>query len=420
MSFKKHGRQYDVVVFGATGYTGLMTAEHISSQFPTDTKWAVAGRSEEKLKKVVSECKALNPDRVQPEIEICNLNDADLLALAKKTFVLITTVGPYACYGEHAFKACAEAGTHYLDCTGEAVWSLSMIKIYEAKAKETGAMLFPQSGIESAPSDILTWSLAQLIRSEFSAPVSDVVVAIHELRSAPSGGTLATVFGLFEMYSPQEVVESHRPYALSPVPNPQPEPSSSLLSKLTGLYTIPNLGLLHTSITAGTNAAVVQRSWGLFKQEPSRQQQFYGPKFTYREFMKARNFLIGMAMHYGLIIGGVLLMFVPPFRRLMRQFVFQPGQGPDKEEAAKDYIEFRAVATPDVEPSNGKQATVKAWYAGSMYYLTATFLAQGAATILQDDLKLKGGIYTPACLGQGYVDRLNATGFKMETRTIDL
>ncbi|KAI0127572.1 Saccharopine dehydrogenase-domain-containing protein [Xylariales sp. AK1849] len=419
MPFRKHGRQYDVVVFGATGYTGLMTAEHIAAQFPTDCRWAVAGRSAEKLQKVVSECKALGGDRIQPEIEVCDLNDKDLLTLAGKTCVLISTVGPYARYGEYAFKACAEAGTHYIDCTGESVWTLSMIKKYEARAKESGAVLLPQSGIESAPSDLLTWSMAQLIRSRFSAEVSDVVVEIHALSSAPSGGTLATALGLFDIYSIKELKESNKDYALSPLPNPLASPKPSLFSMLTGLYTIPNLGLLHTSITAGTNAAIVQRTWGLFKQEPSRRKEFYGPNFTYREFMKARNFLTGMAMHYGLLLGGALLLFVPPFRALLRKFVFKPGEGPSKEDSAKEYIEFRGVANPDLEKC-GKQVFVKALYSGSMYYLTATLLAQAACTLLQDEVDLKGGVYTPACLGQGYIDRLNDHGFKVEKRILDV
>jgi short subunit dehydrogenase-like uncharacterized protein len=162
-------------------------------------------------------------------------------------------------------------------------------------------------------------------------------------------------------------VVSHTPYALSPVPNPHEAPGPSLLSKLTGLYDIPNLGLLHTSITAGTNSAIVQRTWGIFKQEPSRQKEFYGPRFTYREFMKARNFVTGMAMHYAALVGGAFLMFVPPFRNLVRRFVFKPGEGPSKEDSSKEYIEFRGVANPDLE-SSGKQAFVKAWYSGSMYY----------------------------------------------------
>ena len=131
---------------------------------------------------MAQECQALNPDCAEPGIEICNLSDPDLAALVKKTFILITTVGPYAKYGELAFKACAEAGTHYFDCTGEAVWTMDMIEKYDATAKRTGACIFPQSGIESVPSDLLTYIMASHIRSELSVPTSDVVVGMQELR----------------------------------------------------------------------------------------------------------------------------------------------------------------------------------------------------------------------------------------------
>ncbi|KAK7753445.1 hypothetical protein SLS62_004520 [Diatrype stigma] len=419
MSFKKHGRQYDLIVFGATGYTGQMTAEHIASQFPTDLKWAIAGRSAEKLQSIAKELQALNPDRPSPEIETCSLNDADLAELAKKTFVLIATVGPYAKYGEYAFKACAESGTHYVDCTGEAVWTLDMIQKYESTAKSTGACMFPQCGIESAPSDLVTYSLASLIRSKLSAPTGDVVVDIHKIHAKPSGGTLASAIGVFETYHWKQVARSHKPYALSPVANTILPPAPSLFFKLTGLVWIPNLGLLARSLTAGTDAAIVMRTWGLTKQDPSLNGLFYGPNFTYREFMKPGNFLTGMLFNWGLTMGGLFLVFCQPFRNLLRKFVRKPGDGPSREECAHDYIEFRGVAKADLERPAAKQALCKAWYTGSMYYLTATFIAQAASTLLEEDVPLKGGIYTPACLGEDYLDRLEEQGFQVETKMIE-
>ncbi|KAI0391521.1 Saccharopine dehydrogenase-domain-containing protein [Xylariaceae sp. FL0594] len=418
MPFTKHSRQYDVVVFGATGYTGLRTAEFIAEHFPTDTRWAVAGRSAQKLEDVVKTCQELHPDRKAPQVEVCALNDTDLAALAKKTFILIATIGPYHLHGEHAFKACAEAGTHYLDCTGEAVWHAEMIRKYHDTAKASGACMFPQSGVESAPSDLVTFALASRIREELSVPIGDVVVSLHELRSAPSGGTLATFLGLFENYSFKEIEKSHKPYALSPVPNPKSAPASSIVSKLTGAHHIPNLGLQAPSITSGTDAAVVQRSWGLFQQEPVLRKYAYGPGFTFREFAKTRNVLSAFFMQYSLLIGGALLALLPPVRYLIKKFIFQPGQGPSREDSAKDYIEYRGVATPDVQPPSGQQALCRAWYSGSMYLLTAAFLAEAAHTLLEDDLGLAGGCYTPACLGQGFIDRMDEAGFKIETKMI--
>jgi short subunit dehydrogenase-like uncharacterized protein len=105
-----------------------------------------------------------------------------LSALAKKTKVLISTVGPYALYGEHAVKACAENGTHYLDVTGEVPWVADMIKKYSKTAQANGSIMIPQIGIESAPPDLVTWALVDMIRKRFSAPTGNVVVSIHDLR----------------------------------------------------------------------------------------------------------------------------------------------------------------------------------------------------------------------------------------------
>lgn len=102
-------------------------------------------------------------------------------ALAKKTFILITTVGPYFQYGEYAFKACAENGTHYFDVTGEVPWVKKMITKYEDAAKASGAMMFPEIGVESAPPDLLTWSMAKTIREQLSAQTGDVTVSVHAL-----------------------------------------------------------------------------------------------------------------------------------------------------------------------------------------------------------------------------------------------
>ncbi|OBR14322.1 Saccharopine dehydrogenase [Colletotrichum higginsianum IMI 349063] len=421
MSLKQHGRQYDLIVFGATGYTGTFVAEHITTHLPTNLKWAVAGRSESKLQHLVGECKKLSPDRVQPGIEICSLNDEDLEALAKKTYILITTVGPYAQYGEHAFRACAENGTHYLDVTGETPWTGTMIKKYEGLAQETGAMMFPQIGIESAPPDLVTWVLAKQVRERLSAQTGAVTVSIHQLDAAPSGGTLATVLGLFDSFTLSQVREQHKPYALSPVPNrSKGQSQTSLLTKLVGLRNVPNLGLMTTSIAGMTDTPIVQRTWGLFATLPSREKQFYGPNFSFHEYMRAKGYLRGIAIHWALAFFGLLLATAAPFRKLVRMFVYQPGEGPDKEACKKDEIEYRGTAIPDRGSETGyPQAFCRAWYNGSMYYLTAVLLAQAASTLLEEDVDLPGGVFTPSCLGQPFIDRLQGAGFKFESEILE-
>lgn len=403
-------RQYDVVIFGATGYTGKLCAEHIALKLPTDLKWALAGRSANKLEVVAAECKALNPDRIQPAIEVCNLDDSELSALAKKTKVLIATVGPYALYGEPAFKACAENGTHYLDVTGEIPYVSKMIKKYEKTAKDSGAIMIPQTGVDSAPPDLITWTLAKMIREKLSAKIGDVVVSLHELKGRASGGTLASALGLMDVFSVKELAVAHAPYAISPIPGPKTPNPNSWVTRILGLRSVPDLGILTTSIGGTIDTAIVQRSWGLLGGD-----DFYGPNFYFSEFMKSRNYLTGIAIHFAILFGSVALA-IGPLRHLLKKFVYQPGDGPTKEEVRNDRIEYRGIGIPDVQTAKPPRAFCKASFEGSLYAFTGVLLAEAAMTILKDAPELSGGVYTPACLGQSFIDRLQGAGFKFEKK----
>ncbi|KAL3419165.1 saccharopine dehydrogenase [Phlyctema vagabunda] len=404
-------RQYDIVLYGATGYTGKKTAEQIALQLPTDLKWALAGRTASKLEAVVAECKLLNPDRVQPAIEICDLDDAGLDALAKKTQILLSTVGPYALYGEHAFKACAENGTHYFDVTGEVPWVAAMIKKYEKTAKANGAIMIPQIGIDSAPADLVTLKLVDFIRQKFSAPTGEVIVSLHELSAKPSGGTLNTIFTLLDVFSFGELKAAHAPFGLSPIPGPKPRVSTSWIQKLLGIRVVPDLGILTTSIGGVSDIPIVQRSWGLNGN--------YGPNFQVSEMMKARNYLQGAMIHFSLALGSLLLV-LPFFRQTARKYVYAPGDGPTKSETKNDRVEYRGIAKPDVDTPNAPRAYCRVAYEGSLYEFTGLSLALAALTVLRDNhSNLTGGVYTPASLGQKFVDRLDSAGFKFETKLLE-
>jgi short subunit dehydrogenase-like uncharacterized protein len=110
------------------------------------------------------------------------LDNSELSELAKKTKILIATVGPYAFYGEPAFKACAESGTHYLDVTGEVAYVSAMIKKYESVAKASGAIMIPQTGVDSAPADLVTWTIVNMIKEKMSAKTAEVVFSLYELK----------------------------------------------------------------------------------------------------------------------------------------------------------------------------------------------------------------------------------------------
>lgn len=318
-------RKYEIVVLGATGYTGKYTAEHITTNLPTDLKWAIAGRSESKLRQLLPDLKAINADRPEPAIEIASLQKEDLLNLAKKTKVLITTIGPYHKYGTAVFEACAESGTHYLDVTGEVPWVFDMIQKYHETAKQTGAIMVPQNGIESAPTDLMCWMLASHIRSTLGVGTGEIIHTIYDMKATASGGTLSTVLTLFDSYGLAEMAKSQGPWVLCPVPPPKSVGGKPILERLTGIREVSDLGILTDSIQGPADIPIIGRSWGLHDQG-----RFYGPNFRLSAYMKARNYLTSFAFHLALL-AGMTALIIPPVRWLMKSFVYQPGEGPTKE-----------------------------------------------------------------------------------------
>lgn len=171
------------------------------------------------------------------------------------------------------------------------------------------------------------------------------------------------------MFSLKEIAAAMKPYALSPIPNPQAASQSRpLTQRLTGTRYVPSLGVQTTFIAGDSDRAIVQRTWGLFSQIPARKDEFYGPNFQFSEHLRVRNWLYGLLVHLGFSLAGVLFVAVPPLRWLLRKVVYAQGQGPDIEQAKKHEIEYRAIGKPDAWKAGGKAAFCKAWFNGSMYH----------------------------------------------------
>ncbi|KAF2804023.1 uncharacterized protein BDZ99DRAFT_426225 [Mytilinidion resinicola] len=422
--------EYDLVLLGATGYTGKYTAQYIAQHHPTDLKWAIAGRNSKKLAAVSETLKKLNGDRLEPAIEICELEKADLDKLVKRTRLIITTVGPYAKYGEPVIEVCANNGTHYLDCTGEAPWLKKMIEKYHDTAKKNGAIMIPECGLDSVPTDLLSYALAQYIRKTFSSATASVTVSMHNFKGGMSGGTAASMMNIFSNFSLRELGAAMKPYALSPSKpaSPTPPPSSNIFYSLLGLRHIKELGLLTTGPMAGLDTAIVHRSWGLFEQSSAARDNpdlSYGPRFRFTEYMRTRNTLVGALISGGFTAFGALLAF-PPSRwiigPLLTHFVLPaPGEGPTEDSTKDDFLHYRAIGVAD---SKGKERAVAEWevHTGA-YAVTGLTLAEAAMVILKGDLasteagKMGGGLLTPATLGDQYVERLKAAGVRFEVGT---
>ncbi|KAF2456371.1 hypothetical protein BDY21DRAFT_364583 [Lineolata rhizophorae] len=416
-------RQYELVLFGATGYTGKLCAEHIAKNLPTDLKWAIAGRNEKKLSEIAKELKSINSDRIQPEIEIAELNDTDLDALAKKTRVLLTTVGPYHKYGEHAFKACATNGTHYIDCTGEVPWLKDMIEKYEETAKSNGAILqlyfnakmIPQCGIDSAPPDLLTYLLGTYLLQTHSAPLTTSTITAHRMKTAPSGGTLTTILTLTDTYPLRALRASTRPFALSPVQpaSRAPRASAPLLERVLGVRRSADLGVLTAHPGARGDAAIVYRSWGLLDAGA-----YYAPRFAFSEWTTARGVLAGAAWHWGLL-AGTLALALPPVRAVLRRLVAQPGQGPAREAAEREEMEYRGVGEGMRNEGEQVRKARATWrFKGGMYLLTGILMAEAAMVITRGKgtraHEAGGGILTPAMLGEAFAERIRKVGIEVE------
>ena len=203
----------------------------------------------------------------------------------------------------------------------------------------------------------------------------------------PSGGTLSTVFALMDVYSLKQLGAAHAPYALSPIAGPKTTISKSWVTKLFGVRVVPDLGILTTSLGGATDQPIIQRSWGVLGGD-----SFYGPNFHVAEYMKARNYLTAVVMHFAIVLGGLFLA-VPIFRKFARRHVYQPGDGPTKEESTKDRFDYRGIAKPDVQTANPPRAFCRASFNGSLYACEFSLLPE----LDSSDLNSYGHIISGSC-----------------------
>lgn len=189
--------------------------------------------------------------------------------------------------------------------------------------------MIPQNGVESAPTDLIVWILASHIRRTLSVGTAELIDTLYDLNSAPSGGTLDTVLTLFDSYGLGQIAKSMSPYSLSVVTPPAAGPGRPLverfIEKLTGIRNDSDLGILTDSIQGPSDAPIVNRTWSLIDGG-----KFYGPKFKFSAYMKARGYLHAFLVHVAMTFGFAALI-LPPVRWLIKKFVYQPGQGPTKE-----------------------------------------------------------------------------------------
>ena len=381
--------RYDVVVWGATGFTGALVAEYLLASYGVNDslRWAIAGRDERKLsalKRQLGE-RAAQLDTLTAD----SFDDARLDALAGCTRVVITTVGPYARYGSALVEACVRHGTDYCDLAGEAQWIREMIDTHQQAAEQSGARIVHCCGFDSVPMDIGAWFLQQEAQQRFGGYCESITMLVKATSGTASGGTIASMLNILEQVRRDRSVAKIlvHPYALNP-PDQRSGPDGRDQQGLqfdqdAKVWTAP-------FVMAGINTKVVRRSHALLGLP-------WGRQFRYREAVMTGKGVSGWlkAWRMTLALGGfMLLASVGPTRRLLARFVLpKPGEGPDAAARERGFFNLRQFGTL---PGGD---TIRSRITGDRdpgYGSTSKMLGECAVCLALDDPDTPGGIHTPA------------------------
>jgi short subunit dehydrogenase-like uncharacterized protein len=404
-------REHDVVLFGATGFVGRLVARYLAETAPPGLRVALAGRSREKLAAAAADLPPAG--RTWPLLEADTGDAASLTRLAESTRVLVTTVGPYQRYGLPVVEACARAGTHYADLTGEVLFVREAIDRCDAVARETGARLVHAAGYDSIPSDLSVFLLAERARADGAGGLTDVRL-VAGLRGGFSGGTVDSMRAQIEAMATDRAVRRviGDPYGLSPDRAAEPDtrqPPDAAPPALAadGRWTAP-------FVMAPFNTRIVRRSNAL-------QDWAYGRGMRYGESMSAGRGITGAFTAAGITTGlaaALGALAFPPTRLLADRVLPAPGSGPSESVQRKGW--FRMVVDADTEGGRHYRATV-AGKGDPGYAATSVMLGEvGLALALDGDrLPDRAGSLTPAtALGGVLVERLQAAGHTYEVAAV--
>jgi short subunit dehydrogenase-like uncharacterized protein len=403
-------RAWDIVLFGATGFTGALVAEYLARHAPADVRLALAGRNRGKLEAVK---RGLPDGGVRFGLLLGDSGDpASMRAIAEQTRVLCTTVGPYAKYGLPVVEACARAGTHYCDLTGEPQFMRRAIDLADAIAQASGARLVHTCGFDSIPSDLGLLTLHEFLKAQgASGQFKRVTLAVTAMKGGFSGGTVASLLNGIEEATADRAVRRLMgdPYALSPDRAKEPE-----LGRQRDLASVRHDDFLGTwtapFVMASVNTRVVRRSNALLGYA-------YGRELDYREVTALRGGVKGLVFGAAMAAGmGALVasQVFRPTKKLVQRLLPSPGEGPDQAARDAGFFRFRIEG----ETLEGQRVHAKVvGTADPGYGETAKMLSHAALCLAQDEAKLpkRAGVLTPAtAMGMTLVERLRGAGMTFD------
>ena len=378
-------KPFDIVVHGATGFTGRLVVEYLLQRYPQGSglRWAMGGRSADKLAAVRDE---LGAPSSTPLVVTDSSDAASLKALTDSTRLVLTTVGPYQLYGNELVAACAASGTDYVDLCGEPAWMRQMIDAHEAAAKSSGARIVFSCGFDSIPFDLGVLLLQNEACQRFGAPVPRVRGRVRRMKGTFSGGTAASLKATMAAAATQPGVLDllKNPFSLTPgFEGPkQPPGHKPMYEEALGAWVAP-------FVMAAINTRNVHRSNFLL-------QHAYGTDFVYDEMMVTGPGEKGEAMANAIAADKSLASDKGP----------KPGEGPSKEERETGFYDVLFVG----EAADGR--SLRVGVKGDRdpgYGSTSKMIAESAVCLLQDASATPGGIWTPAsAMGTALIARLGA------------
>ena len=385
-------RSFDLVIYGATGFTGALVAEYLH-QTQSGLSWAIAGRSQRKLDLLKDRINAPDLETIVADSE----SSDDMRRLVTSTRVVISTVGPYARFGTPLVEACAAEGTHYCDLTGEPQWMASIFERVSPLAEETGARLIHCCGFDSIPSDLGVFVAQQRMMNQHGLFATKVSGRMGKSKGAVSGGTVASMLLAVEQAVSDPIARKvlNDPYGLYPS---ELSPGSDGSDQRGVRWDDRFESWTGPFVMAAINSKVVRRSNALASL-------VYGADFSYDESLLVDNRRSGLLMAGGMSIGMAALA-IPPLRRLISKRLPQPGEGPSVSERENGFFEFFVHAHHPTDSEKDVRICVKG-KRDPGYGATSRMLAQAGLSLAFDDLDVEGGIWTPAsALGNHLVNRL--------------
>ncbi|WP_017672766.1 saccharopine dehydrogenase NADP-binding domain-containing protein [Blastomonas sp. AAP53] len=387
--------RFDIIVYGATSFVGQIITRYMHQQFADGSvRWAIAGRSLSKLQSVRDTIGLTGI-----ELIVADAADEDALEqMCARTKVVMSTVGPYALYGDLLVQVCATTGTHYCDLTGEPQWIRKMQARHEADAIKSGARIVHCCGFDSIPSDLGVHFLQQRARALYGQPCEEVAMRVVSIKGGASGGTIASMVNMVkEAVGDADLRrELKDPYSLCPPGHRFTVPQRDVKIE----HDTASGGWIAPFIMAAINTRVVHRSNAMSGNS-------YGLRFRYEEATIARSKAMARAATWGvnaLMVG----LALPPVRWLLETAVLpKPGEGPSEKAQIEGGFELMFIG---VTPSGD---TIRCRVTGDRdpgYGSTAKMLSQAAACLaldVPDDVP--GGFWTPATiLGDRLIERLQA------------